>query len=286
MSLSDFESRLELLKKNKCSILPLGEAVQRLYSNDLPERSVALTFDDGFYNFYKQAYPLLKSYGMPATVYLTTHRCYYNNPIFRLLASYMLWKRRGTLVDDFECLGSKFSMDLRTADGSQKALDSMLAVTDGAPARIKDTMAKALANALNINYEELISKRILNLMNPQEVAELSSAGIDFQLHTHTHNTPRDHTTYLHELSQNRAKIHEATGTSPTHFCYPSGIYNSQFVSWLGEENVVTATTCDPGIASPKSKPLLLPRFVDTSGVTPGEFEGWLSGVASIMSRRR
>src|SRR5580658_2818111 len=37
--------RLEVLRAMRCSLLPLGEALTRLRSRDLPPRSVALTFD-------------------------------------------------------------------------------------------------------------------------------------------------------------------------------------------------------------------------------------------------
>ena len=52
-----FHDRLRLIEKAGCTVLPLGEALRRLYANDLPERSVALTFDDGTYDFYQHALP-------------------------------------------------------------------------------------------------------------------------------------------------------------------------------------------------------------------------------------
>ena len=58
-----------------------------------------------------------------------------------------------------------------------------------------------------------------------------------------------------------------------------------FLPWLAELGVVSATTCDPGLASARSQPLLLHRFIDTTGKPALEFESWLTGVGALLAAR-
>src|SRR5579884_1316949 len=44
--------------------------VETIASRGAPERSVAVTFDDGYSSVYQNAFPTLKAYGIPATIYL------------------------------------------------------------------------------------------------------------------------------------------------------------------------------------------------------------------------
>ena len=64
---SQFASHLQFLSRYY-RIIPLAE----LMSGSPPECAVAITFDDGFRSVYEQAWPLLRSLGLPATCYLTT----------------------------------------------------------------------------------------------------------------------------------------------------------------------------------------------------------------------
>ena len=70
--------------------------------------------------------------------------------------------------------------------------------------------------------------------------------------------------------------------------YPPAICSVHRVAASGEaaEGVVSATTCNPGLASAGTNPLLLPRFVDHTGLTELKFRGWPSGLASLLPHKR
>jgi peptidoglycan/xylan/chitin deacetylase (PgdA/CDA1 family) len=284
-----FELRLETLSRGHYTVLPLGEAVERLYRRDLPPRSAVITFDDGTYDFYKQAFPRLREYGFPATVYQTTYYCDYDRPIFHLICSYILWKRRGEVLDAGDRLGLPRFLDLRTEVSRRSIVVGFVtrALDQNWTEQQKNRLSEELAMAVGVDFDELVCKRVLQLMRSNEIAQLAQEGVDFQLHTHRHRTPSDEALFRREIRDNRCRLQSMIGErSTSHFCYPSGVYELEFLPWLQAEHVISATTCDPGLASCSSNPLLLPRFVDTSTCTTLEFEGWLSGAATIIPRRR
>lgn len=278
MSPEDFERRLEILKKRRYSVLPLGEAIERIHARDLPPKSVAITFDDGAYDFYRRAWPLLRAYEFPATVYLTTYYSEYNRPVFNTAASYLLWKARGRILDGAK-LGLRKSLDLRTAPSRQSAWLWLLAEAEASrmDAVRKDELLQALAATAGVDYSGLLRKRLLHIMTLAEVSELAAGGCDIQLHTHRHRAPLDRGLFVREIRDNRERIEAATGAPAIHFCYPCGFYRPEFLPWLAAERVVSATTCEPALARASSNRLLLPRFVDHANLSPVEFEAGISG---------
>ncbi len=287
LSADIFRTRLELLRRSSCVVLPLGEAVERLYANDLPDRAVAITFDDGTSDFYRRAFPLLKEFGFPVTLYLTTFYSYYQRPVFDLMCSYLLWKGRNTTLDLEKITGRALRMDLHNVASQEVARREIQAFVGAQKlsADEKDAFAAALAAHLDLDYDTLLAQRIMHNLTADEVGQLAAGGVDVQLHTHRHRTPLDRQLFLREIDDNRKSIQEMTGRSPTHFCYPSGIYDLRFFPWLREAGVVSATTCELGFASRSSDQLLLPRFLDNATLSSIEFESWLTGISAALPRR-
>jgi len=287
MSPESFEGRMRLLREGGYSVLPLDEAIAKMREGTLPEGAATLTFDDGMYDFHARVAPVLERFHLPATVYLTTFYSDYNRPVFGVFCSYLLWKGREHGASLRTLLPDAMSVDLNTVAGRMSARTTIdeLALRRGFDAQAKDAFTIQLSEALGIDYQPLIRQRVLHVMNGDEVRELAGRGIDFQLHTHRHRVPLDRELFLRELSDNSQRIIDLSRRTPVHFCYPSGVHRPEFLPWLTESGVVSATTCETGLASRDTPPLLLPRIVDGEQLSLLEFEGWLSGPAAFLPRR-
>lgn len=278
--------RLQLLRAFHCHVIALNDAVERLYAHDLPPRSVVITFDDGYRDFAQRAYPLLADFGYCATVYLPTLHCGKHAPVFAAACSYILWKapRARHVVKEIRAE----ALDLTTDGGMREAVSAIreAARKDRLAPDEKNALLRRISMGIGVDYDAIAARGLLQIMDPGDVRRLSGAGVDFELHTHRHRTPLDHDAFTEEIETNRARLSQMTGRDTRHFCYPSGTYESAFLPWLSELGILSATTCDPGLAHGGTPPLMLPRFVDTSGTTADEFNGWLSGASAWLTPRR
>jgi len=279
--------RLELIREARCHVLPLDEAVRRMYAATLPPRSVVLTFDDGTYDFYAHAFPIIESFGFPATVYLTTYYAEFNRPVYDAMVSYLLWKARGRVLRWPDVLGGTGQIAL-TEDGRHLAMQRLnrFPVEWRLSGRDKDALLARLAELLGIDYDAILGRRLLHLMSLREAGDLARRGLDLQLHTHRHRVSFDAAIFEREIQENRERLRGLRASEPTHFCYPGGVHRAEFLQWLRGSNIVSATTCEPGMASRRHDRLRLPRYIDTSKHTDAEFRAWLTGVAALFPRRR
>ncbi|HWR98784.1 MAG TPA: polysaccharide deacetylase family protein [Candidatus Methanoperedens sp.] len=68
-----FEAQMQLLREKGYRVIPLAQLLAFAeLRGQIPERSVVITIDDGWRTMYDVAFPILKKYGYPATLFVYT----------------------------------------------------------------------------------------------------------------------------------------------------------------------------------------------------------------------
>ncbi|BAS68141.1 polysaccharide deacetylase family protein [Bathymodiolus septemdierum thioautotrophic gill symbiont] len=82
-----FEQHLQYLKQHNFKVLKLNTMLDLLDSDKLPNKCVVLTADDAYQSIADNAYPLLKKYLMPMSVFVST------NPVDKKYNAMMSWQQ-------------------------------------------------------------------------------------------------------------------------------------------------------------------------------------------------
>jgi peptidoglycan/xylan/chitin deacetylase (PgdA/CDA1 family) len=69
---NEFEKQMKLLYDNGFTTITTDDLYRFLQGGTIPEKSVLITFDDGYESNFSLAYPILKKYGFKATIFLQT----------------------------------------------------------------------------------------------------------------------------------------------------------------------------------------------------------------------
>lgn len=73
VSLESFEAQMRLIKEKGYRVITLDQLFDFMdFTGEVPEKSVVITIDDGWRSTYDIAFPILKKYGFPATLFIYT----------------------------------------------------------------------------------------------------------------------------------------------------------------------------------------------------------------------
>lgn len=68
-----FAKQMKFLHNHNYRVIPLAEFIEGIKAlRKIPPRTIAITFDDGLKNNFLNAYPVLKKYNFPATIFIPT----------------------------------------------------------------------------------------------------------------------------------------------------------------------------------------------------------------------
>jgi peptidoglycan/xylan/chitin deacetylase (PgdA/CDA1 family) len=285
VSPSHLRRRFEQLRAMGATILPLAEALQRTAAGSLPDRAVVLTFDDGAANFASQAVPLLREFGYPATVYVTSYYVTHQYPVWNIAARYLAWQARARPLPERDALNNLLDPAPLPASFSRADLiAAFLGHWAHASTLEKDQAVAQLARVLGVPDEPMRTARLCHLMTPEEVAALPAPLVSVELHTHRHIQPESYDGFAGEVRENQRLLAEMTGRMPLQYCYPSGVVHPAFPHYLRELGIESATTCEPGLTGAATDRMLAPRLIDTMLTPDSTFRGWVSGTAALLSR--
>ncbi len=124
VSLEDFEAQMQYLYQNGFHALTLQELDDFLYTDKaLPEKSVLITFDDGYYSNLVRAYPVLKRCSFRATIFMMTAATKDNQkPYDPDVLQFIAKDSMAAYTDVFEYASHTYDMHGLTADESQTKL--------------------------------------------------------------------------------------------------------------------------------------------------------------------
>jgi peptidoglycan/xylan/chitin deacetylase (PgdA/CDA1 family) len=176
----EFQKQIEFLAE-EYQIVPLREIIERLKQGlPLPERAVGITFDDGFRNNLRSAYPILLKHKAPATVFLVTSLVGTPLPPWPEQLYFALVK---TALESIQFEGEEIS--LKTSQHRAAAYPRISSRLKRLPVEKKEAALEQLLDQLGRFSTQ--NDDALEMLSWEEVEKLNAEGlITFGSHTHTH----------------------------------------------------------------------------------------------------
>lgn len=215
-----FRWQMQLL--SRCfNVLPLYEAVQLVGSGQLPPRAVCITFDDGYRSVHDLALPILKEFGLPATVFVTTGYVGGGNMWNDRIIEAVQNLPPGQL--DLSELGLAV-YPLGSLAQRQRTVQALTEASKYLPPQARLGLIKRLEHLVGANLDHGL------MLTPQMVVNLHQAGIEIGAHTISHPilTSLEDTAALHEIAGGKAELEAIIGAPVRLFAYPNGKIGKDF----------------------------------------------------------
>lgn len=218
ITVEDFEQHLIFLRQN-CEIVTLNDAIQGVNQNKRGKLKVAITFDDGYDDFYSLAWPLIKKYNIPATLFITTG--FINKAVW-------LWPDKiDYILKHANCYSAKldgFGDFEFSHESTSKAWHQLGDYCLLKPWFERDQLINQLANALEVEIPQSPVEGYKGLTWDQ-LKEMSDQGLQIESHTVTH--PILATLKQEELQQelcsSKKEIETKLSRPVNIICYPNGL---------------------------------------------------------------
>jgi len=239
-----FEKQIQELTKG-FNVVSLTTVIKVL-KGEIPRREnmIALTVDDGYADFYHYAYPILKKYDMPATIYVPSE--FADGKLW-------LWPDRLTYVmEKTLCASYTFTLgnqpvpyQLVNEKPYGKLWNELVHYCLSCNDEEKNRFLNQFAMELGVSVPD---KPVDDFAaaNWDQLSEMAENGIEIGAHTSTHpSLAKVSSENLHyEIFGCKEKLEKKLGVKVTNFCYPNGQssdYNAEVQKFVADAKFESAT---------------------------------------------
>jgi len=212
-----FEKQIAYIKKN-FNVLPIKELIEDLNNNKIKPYSLALTFDDGHFDFYTSAWPILKKYNLPASLYITTGFVDGTTWLWPDLIKYILLNSK---VESLTVAGLGTIPIAKSSHHTSwhKLGDHCLTL----PAEERNRLILQLATDSQVSILNT-PQAPFNSVTWLQLKEMSQEGLIVGSHTVTHPilSSLSIQSLRNELMESAQTIERNLGILPVGICYPNG----------------------------------------------------------------
>jgi len=255
VSPKNFESHLQIIAKlyNPISLSKLTESLD---NKKIKNKSIVITFDDGYADNFYHALPLLEKYKIPATIFVTTGHIDKNKELWwDELDRYLLPKNSCWNV--LEKVPGEESKKYRRYLDSHKKLKPLCE-------KSRDfELARLSSNA----EQNRIARDNYRVMNSDEIAIIARSNfVEIGSHTVSHSqlSTLSKSEQAKEILESKKRLGKITGSKIKNFSYPFGGMDD-----IGDEacrqiikgNYTAATANFTGFVTKKTDKFLLPRYL-------------------------
>jgi peptidoglycan/xylan/chitin deacetylase (PgdA/CDA1 family) len=253
-------ARMLAYLKPRFAFLTLDEFLARRGGNGKTSRAACLlTFDDGWRDNYRTAYPWLKKFGVPATIFLVTGLIGQDDTFWveRLV-------RAWSAPDQIRQL--RLFLTSAVKDRELAEIEDVVEYLKHMPSEERAQILGRLSPA-----QEPAGEGIDRMMTWDQVVEMSHTDIDFGAHTHTHPLLpyEDDETVERELRLAKELLEEKLAKKVRAFAYPNGTWDQRVRGWVERTGYACAFTTQRAWYRPGQDPYAIPRILLHEGNVTG-----------------
>jgi peptidoglycan/xylan/chitin deacetylase (PgdA/CDA1 family) len=278
LSPQSFEKQVKYLSEN-FEMLSLDELVSQVRQHRILPRTVAvITIDDGYRDNYVNAYPILKRYRSPVTVFLTTGHIGTDNPFWWDKVGYAVHNTSVTRLD----LGEAGQYALGSDSSRNVAATMITENLKKLPEQRKNLLIDKLLRTTRVGIPKGMGNELI--LSWDEVRQMSADGIAFGAHTVTHpiltRVPLEQARW--EIAESKKIVEAATGRKANFFSYPCNKFSDEVVRTVAMSGFMGAVVSNQKWVTSATDPYRLGRIGATEDF--GLFKIVLSGLRGDLGR--